>query len=387
MLDAMTRGRDLAARGEIDGAATAFEEALRVDPDREDARWALFEVEQLRGNGAAARAHQAHVLQRKRLFSHFAPHETRRVLALLAPGDLKANAPLEFVFDPERTTLHRYYVTPQANANELPAADAVFVAIGESPDALPVLRRAARLARALELPIVNAPRYVLRTNRARLSRIVRGIAHCSMPEVSRSTRAQLADTAVARAYPLVVRPVGSQAGERFARVADRSELNAYLASVPDDVFFVSPFANYARADGFYRKYRVIVVDGEPYPYHLAISPHWMVHYYNTPMAETPWMRDEERQFLAGCDAFSSQPIVEAFRELARRLQLDYFGVDCTLDDRGNLLIFEADTAMIVHLLDPREVYPYKFDYVPRIFDAVERLVDARVADGRTLLRR
>lgn len=373
----MTRGRALAADGKIDDAATAFQASLAADPDREDARWALFEIEQLRGNGIAARAHQAHVLARRRLFSRVAPREERRVIALLAPGDLKANAPLEFVFDAERTTLHRYYVTPQSDAAELPAADVLFIAIGESPEAVPVLRRAARIVRALGLPVINAPRFVPRTNRVKLSRIVRGISHCSMPEVLQRTRASLATQGAPFDYPLVVRPVGSQAGERFARVASRAQLDAYLASAPDDAFFVSPFANYVRADGYYRKYRTIVVDGEPYPYHLAISPHWMVHYYNTPMRETPWMRNEERRFLAGEDAFASPPIREALRELARRLQLDYFGVDCTLDANGGLLIFEADTAMIVHLLDPRDVYPYKFDYVPRIFSAVENLADAR----------
>lgn len=374
---AIARGRALAADGKIDDAATAFESALALDPDREDARWALYELEQLRGNTRSARAHQAHVLARKRLFSRVAPREERRVLALLAPGDFKANAPLEFVFDAERTTLHRYFVTLEDDAKRLPEADVVFVAIGESPEAMPTLRRAASLTRALGLPVLNAPRYVPRTNRAKLSQLVKGIACCSMPRVARHEREELAGGDAPLEYPFVVRPIGSQAGERFARVASRAELDAYLSDVPDDAFFVSPFANYARADGFYRKYRVVVVDGEPYPYHLAISPHWMVHYYNTPMRDTPWMREEERRFLAGEDAFAMPPIREALRELARRLHLDYFGVDCTLDAHGNLLIFEADTAMIVHLLDPRDVFPYKYDYVPRIFNALERLVDAR----------
>lgn len=374
---AIARGRALAADGRVDDAATAFEGVLTLDPDREDARWALYELEQLRGNTRAAREHQAHVLSRKRLFSRIAPHEERRVLALLSPGDFKANAPLEFVFDGMRTTLHRYYVTPECSPAELPDVDAIFVAIGESPDAVPALRRAARLTRALRLPVLNAPRYVPRTNRAKLSLLTRGIANCSMPAVVRRSRGDLARGDVPCGYPLVVRPVGSQAGERFARIASHVELIAYLGDTSDDAFFVSPFARYARADGFYRKYRVIVVDGEPYPYHLAISPNWMVHYYNTPMRETPWMRDEERRFLAGEDAFAGAPIREALRELARRLHLDYFGVDCTLDADGNLLIFEADTAMIVHLLDPRDIFPYKYDYVPRIFAAVERLVDTR----------
>jgi len=50
-------------------------------------------------------------------------------------------------------------------------------------------------------------------------------------------------------------------------------------------------------DGWYRKYRVIFVDGVPYPYHLAISRSWIVHYRTSAMSEATWMRDEERRFL------------------------------------------------------------------------------------------
>jgi hypothetical protein len=54
-------------------------------------------------------------------------------------------------------------------------------------------------------------------------------------------------------------------------------------------------------------------------------------------------------------------------------------MDCSLDRDGNVLVFEIDAAMLVHLWDPIEVYPYKHEFVPRIFRAVERLVERRIA--------
>jgi hypothetical protein len=37
--------------------------------------------------------------------------------------------------------------------------------------------------------------------------------------------------------------------------------------------------------------------------------------------------------------------------------------------------------MLVHLWDPIDLYPYKHQFVPRIFQAVERLVADRISAG------
>jgi hypothetical protein len=122
---------------------------------------------------------------------------------------------------------------------------------------------------------------------------------------------------------------------------------------------------------------VVFVDGTPYPVHLAISPNWMIHYYNAPMDEHQWMRDEEELFLSDLDsAFEGAPKA-ALDDLARVAGLEYFGIDCSIGRDGRLLVFEADTAMLVHASDPIELYPYKHRYVPRIFRAIEEMIDRR----------
>ena len=72
------------------------------------------------------------------------------------------------------------------------------------------------------------------------------------------------------------------------------------------------------------------------------------------------------------------------REIAEALPSDYLGIDCSIAPDGRLLLFEASTAMLVHLRDPVDVYPYKAQYVPRIITALERLFDARL--GRKVAR-
>ncbi|MBV8074404.1 MAG: hypothetical protein JO140_03165 [Candidatus Eremiobacteraeota bacterium] len=178
--------------------------------------------------------------------------------------------------------------------------------------------------------------------------------------------------------PFTVRAADSQAGETLVRIENPGDLEPYLAQGPPaGDYFVAPFVDYRSTDGFFRKYRIIFVDGVPYAHHLAISDKWMVHYYNALNDKETWIRDEEERFLADVGSAFDGPRKRVLAELARRVGLDYFGIDCGILPDGRVVIFEVDVAMIVHLGDPIERYPYKHRYVPRIFEAFERMIEAR----------
>jgi glutathione synthase/RimK-type ligase-like ATP-grasp enzyme len=196
------------------------------------------------------------------------------------------------------------------------------------------------------------------------------------PPVERATAAALRERAVPA--PLIVRPVGSQAGIGLARVGDAMELRAYLDTRDEAEFFVMPFVDYSSADGFFRKYRVMFVAGRPYACHLAISPRWMIHYYNAAMAEHQWMRDEEARFIADLDSVFTGKLADALREIADAISIDYFGIDCAIAPDGRLLLFEADAAMLVHGTDPPDLYPYKRAGFERIKAALDKLLTETV---------
>ena len=85
-------------------------------------------------------------------------------------------------------------------------------------------------------------------------------------------------------YPLIVRPLDSHAGQGLVKIDTPGELAAYLQARPEPTFFLSRFVDYRDADGLYRKYRVVLVDGQAYAGHMAISEHWMIHYLNAHMS-------------------------------------------------------------------------------------------------------
>ena len=64
-------------------------------------------------------------------------------------------------------------------------------------------------------------------------------------------------------------------------------------------------------------------------------------------------------------------------EAARRLDLDYGGMDCALLADGRALLFEANACILMHLDESPAAFPYKHQYVPPIREAFTRMALAR----------
>jgi tetratricopeptide (TPR) repeat protein len=370
-------GAALMQLGRFDDARAEYERVLEIQPDDLLAHSAMYELEQIRGNPAKAVTHQARVLAQQTVFSQIAPREARSVLALMAPGDWQANVPIDFLIDRETTTVHKFYILSQAQAAAavLPAAGVVFTAIAESDENEERLRVAEDVVAHLQLPVINRPERVLGTSRTRVWQALHDLPNVVVPQTLRRGKAELERGETGIEYPLVIRPVGSHAGHGLERVNDARDLAGYLSRSSGAQYYIMPFVDFSKGDGFFRKYRIIVVDGVPYAYHLAISPRWMIHYYNAPMQEHAWMRDEERRFLDDFPSVFDPALVRAIGEMASRLGLEYFGIDCSIDRKGRLVLFEADPAMIVHAGDDPQLFGYKIPAAQRVFAAFERLID------------
>jgi hypothetical protein len=122
------------------------------------------------------------------------------------------------------------------------------------------------------------------------------------------------------------------------------------------------------------------IDGRPYPYHLAISPHWMVHYVTADMTSASWKLDEERRFLDDMGAALGERALRAVEAIGRRLALDYAGIDFTVLEDGRVLVFEANATMLVHREARDGVLAHKNAYVQRILDAFEQMQASRVSE-------
>lgn len=364
--------------GDTAEAIAEHRRVLAVDPRNVASNLALYELLQITGDPVLARAHQRLALEEQRLFSHIAPREQRAVLLLLAPGDWQANIPVDFLLDAETTTVHKLYLLGERylRLDAVPQYDVMWNAIAESPEAISYLDLASRIILAQDKPALNDPRKVIATSRLRLPDTLRG-TNVHVPHVREVRREDLERGETGIAFPIIARPAGSHAGHGLAQLTSAADCAAYAQANEAQNYFVSPFVDYSSADGFFRKYRIVYVDGVPYPVHLAVSPNWMIHYYNAPMAQNQWMRDEEAAFLADLRSVFDGTLYDAIESIGTAVGLEYFGIDCSIDRDGRVLMFEADPAMLVHTSDPEDLYPYKKQYIPRIYRAVEGMLDRR----------
>jgi hypothetical protein len=375
-------GFDIAATGDMSAARAAFERAIDFVPRDFGAHWGLYETNLVLDEPDRALSHQRIALGERRIVTQEAQTQPPvcSVLALYTPGTFQANIPLDFVIDTRRITLHKLYLTGRP-PGELPPYDIVFNAIADAPDAAPALLAAQRFIAHQDRPALNAAYDVPLTSRDAVADAFAASSTVVVAPLVQTRRSDLPDACPA--YPFLIRPIESHAGNDLAKIADAAELAMYLAATPHvDAFYLSAFVDYRNADGFFRKYRIAFVDGAAYPVHLAISPRWMIHYYNAAMAENAWMRDEEHAFMRDLHGVFDGVRAEALREIAATIPLDYFGIDCSIAPDGRVLLFEASAAMLVHMNDPIDLYPYKAQYVPRIVAALERLFLERIARGK-----
>ena len=304
-----------------------------------------------------------------------------RLLALFAP--FAGNTPTEYLFrdaayDTEPLAL---FDRGEPEAAFLGDVELVINLISEADEARQVLPAAARLVEKLGKPVINDPGKIRRTTRDAVAGLLPGISGCRIPKILRlDAGADVSAAALARqlpfSSPVLARPAGTHGGGDFEKFSSLSDLARFIASRPDSDHYVIEYIDYASTDGHFRKYRLMFVGDEILPYHLAIGNQWKVHHLSTDMVNQPWMQREESAFLANPGTVFTAENYQALRTIRERIGLDYFGIDCALDARHDIIVFEVNASMLVH--DHNEEFPYKASAVGAIKRAFNAMLQRRV---------
>jgi hypothetical protein len=364
-----------------------YELALGLDAGQAVAWQNLAAIHATAGRSVHADRCRERAYALQRVYVETSGQPARRVL-LLCAGRSAGNVPFDLLVPTPHNGRIKYaidYALPEEDAT-LPPFDLVFNAVGDPDIAGPVAERIAQFARRCTRPFFNAPENVAATRRDRLPALLHGLADVQTAPCIRfdSPGLTLAEVqqrvdAAGMQLPLLVRPVATHGGEGLVRCDTPAELGAALAAQCGP-FYVTAFRDTRDADGSCRKYRIAFVDRKPYPYHLAISPHWMVHYFSAGMEGVRQKLDEEARFLADPVAALGARGAAAIAALGHRLDLDYAGVDFTLLPDGSVFVFEANATMLVHRERPDGELAHKNAYVQRIGDAFEAMMRARTSN-------
>jgi glutathione synthase/RimK-type ligase-like ATP-grasp enzyme len=323
------------------------------------------------------------------------PTETNhdiRLLAIVGPGDLMTNTPLEFIAEGAGFTVELLYVAPDMPLpTEIPDHDIAICGLGELDRNQTGLFFINNLLDMLPGEILNPPLKVSRLGRDMICHDLQNVPGVDIPVTTRVSKNVLTDLANEKItaesllkdgeFPIIVRPMDSHAGLGLEKIEQASELKDYMASNKAEYYFISRYVDYASPDGQFRKYRVVLVDGEPDLAHMGVSTHWMNHYGNAGMEESIEKREEEAHAMAEFSTGFAARHAEALKGAYENAGLDYCAIDCSETKDGKLLIFEIDSSMIIHMLDSVEMYPYKRPQMAMIFDKFTTMLKNKIAQS------
>ncbi len=362
-------------------ARVHYEAVLQTYPDHAEAHQGLGAVLSDLGDRAAARYHfqkgfRDHAIS---TLPYRGSKPPVTLLQLVSSGG--GNIPTSAVLD-DCTFLTSVIVADYLDpSTALPPHQLIFNAIGDADLCEPALGAAVRLVARTTAPVINDPCAVLKTGRIDNARRLGDLPGVIAPRTVAMARDLLAGAGGAAgvadhgfAFPLLLRSPGYHTGRNFILVQDASDLGEAATGLPGDDLLVIAYLDARGDDGNARKYRVMMIGGQIYPLHLAISRNWKVHYFTSDMAEKPDHRAEESRFLSDMPAVLGDKAMAALQRISEVLGLDYAGVDFGLAPNGDLLLFEANATMVIAVPDSHERWAYRRAAIRRINDAVVSMI-------------
>ena len=359
------------------------EAALKGDPGHIGAHQNLAGICAREGQLEEARRHRDFAFGARNLITVRAARPLRQVLVLASTE--AANSPDRYLLPTQRYSRHLWFMdyAREEQFAALPRHDIVFNAIADPDCAAASAPELERFARESACPLLNPPERIALTTRSHAPKLFAGVEGLVTPNAARLSGAELtlrgARETLERAglrLPLLVRPIGSHGGDGVMRIHSPDSLDAlWRASGGGCDLYATEFHDFASPDGFYRKYRMFFVDRRPFPYHLAVSDHWLVHYDKSGTASDAQRLAEERRFLIDPERALGARAMAAVSEIGRRLDLDFAGVDFALTGDGRALLFEANATMLAHDEAPDGALAHKNAHVRPILEAFWTMVE------------
>ena len=357
-------------------ASAHYQAALAIDPAYPEAHQGLAYLLEGVDDAAAARHRDAGFADRPISTAAYRG-EGAPVVVLQLVSARGNNIPLRAILD-DRTFLTHTIFAEYAAADALPPHDLVVNAIGDADFGTAALEAAARLVAGGTAPVINPPQRVMPTDRLANLRRLGALPGVVAPRTALVAKAEFAaGPPEGLSYPFLLRSPGFHTGQHFARIHNGAELAKAVAALPGERLLALEYLDAAGADGCSRKYRVMLIGGEAFPLHLAVSTDWKVHYFTAEMASHAGHREEEARFLADMAGSLGETAMAAIGSIAAALRLDYGGVDFALAPDGRLLLFEANATMALVPPSANPVYAYRKPAFERALAAARKLLLTR----------
>ncbi len=138
-------------------------------------------------------------------------------------------------------------------------------------------------------------------------------------------------------------------------------------------YYIRPFYDYRSKDGLYRKYRFFIIGDKIIPGHLIISKEWYVkddiQAHKGVEKNISAIEAEEKTFLKKYQ----KKRIPALISLKEKIDLDFYAVDCSINEKGKIILFNVDCEAHYFERCKKEGY-YLPKQIQRFNEAVENMI-------------
>ena len=236
------------------------------------------------------------------------------------------------------------------------------------------LDAAKQIVRKTGRPCFNHPDAIANTTRDGVARALQGIPSLDVPKTIRvlaPTPKELCEAVEQGGlqYPILVRVAGAHGGINMIKLdtPDASHEIEKLQRSTRAALYATEFRDFVGPDGLHRKFRIVMVGDDMFLRQMIVGDSWLIH----AQRRATDTRRAELEAFASFESEHASRLTPIFREIARRLDLDFFGVDCAIRDDGVVTLFEANACMRI-LEQTQKSANIKAETISAINKAVEQ---------------
>lgn len=320
-------------------------------------------------------------------------NDRNRIDVVLNKGDLRkcdmhftGNLPLMEFLNPRDMQVQKIALGGTKESKiRVGRTDIIFNSICDPDSNKQTLKNVLKIVASLNVAVINEPKKVLDTHRDEIYETLKNSEFLFIPKTMKIQPKHLKDI-IKRIkdksinLPFIFREAGAHGGKSSLLVHAMDEIHELEQFAFDGRdYYMTEFIDFVSKDGFYRKYRIAMIDGKPYARHMIAASNWAIHVESRDelMPSSTILREEEKQFLEeGNEAFPKM-----YAEIYEKIGLDFFGMDFAVGKDGLPIIFEVNACMntvsVSHSVQPFEYHNKRHE---EIKNAVLEMIRNRVAN-------
>ena len=263
----------------------------------------------------------------------------------------------------------------------LPDGNVILNSICDPDTNTNALLHAIEVFKTTSLPIINPPENTLKTTREMACKSLKDIEGVIFPKTIRLSPRRITEVPLllekkGLTYPYIFRSAGEHGGAGMSLITCKNDLEKLEQFAFDGRdFYAIEFVDFQSKDKLYRKYRALIIDGVFYPRHLIISKSWNIH------SETrKELMDSDEKYRQEELAYLKDPhhaLQQHCKAIQQKIPLDFLGIDCYINEKGEMLIFEVNACMRIVANDPID---YQKPYMKKIENAFNTMLEKKITE-------